>query len=98
VSARDVDLFSDRTGNRNPLHYDAALAAHSLFGGTIVQGGVTSRLLNAVVAEELPGPGTVFLGVEWRFAKALGVGRWAVGGGPWGGDHRPRRDHSRPRW
>ena len=71
---RDVEMFSDMTGDRNPLHYDAALAAQSPFGGLIVQGGVTSGLLNAVVAEDLPGPGTVFLGVEWRFPKAVAVG------------------------
>ena len=39
-----------------------------------MQGGVTSGLLNAVVAEDLPGPGTVFLGVEWRFVKAVHIG------------------------
>jgi acyl dehydratase len=70
----DVEAFSAITGDRNPLHYDAALAAASPFGGLIVQGGVTSGLLNAVVAEDLPGPGTVFLGVEWRFVKAVRVG------------------------
>ena len=67
------------TGDRNPLHYDAALAAASPFGGLIVQGGVTSGLLNAIVAEDLPGPGTVFLGVEWRFVKAVGVGEQITG-------------------
>jgi acyl dehydratase len=61
------------TGDRNPLHYDRALADASIFGKLIVQGGVTSGLLNAVVAEDLPGPGTVFLGVEWKFIKAVGV-------------------------
>lgn len=70
----DVEAFTAMTGDRNPLHYDAALAAASPFGGLIVQGGVTSGLLNAVVAEDLPGPGTVFLGVEWRFVKAVRVG------------------------
>ncbi|MGE0226160.1 MAG: MaoC/PaaZ C-terminal domain-containing protein, partial [Acetobacteraceae bacterium] len=50
------------------------LAAASPFGGLIVQGGVTSGLLNAVVAERLPGPGSVFLGVEWRFVRAVRVG------------------------
>jgi hypothetical protein len=54
---RDVEAFTAMTGDRNPLHYDAALAAASPFGGLIVQGGVTSGLLNAVVAEDLPGPG-----------------------------------------
>ena len=71
---QDVTMFSEMTGDRNPLHYDAALAARSPFGELIVQGGVTSGLLNAVVAEDLPGPGTVFLGVEWRFLKAVAVG------------------------
>jgi acyl dehydratase len=71
---QDVEMFTAMTGDRNPLHYDAALAARTPFGGLIVQGGVTSGLLNAVVAEDLPGPGCVFLGVEWRFAKAVRVG------------------------
>ena len=74
TSMADVEAFTSITGDRNPLHYDEALAAASPFGGLIVQGGVTSGLLNAVVAEELPGPGTVFLGVEWRFVKAVRVG------------------------
>jgi len=75
TSMQDVETFTAMTGDRNPLHYDAALAAQAPFGGgLIVQGGVTSGLLNAVVAEDLPGPGSVFLGVEWRFVKAVGVG------------------------
>ena len=74
TSMQDVEMFSAMTGDRNPLHYDEALAAASPFGGLIVQGGVTSGLLNAVVAEDLPGPGSVFLGVEWRFVKAVRVG------------------------
>jgi acyl dehydratase len=76
---RDVEMFSDMTGDRNPLHYDPALAAQSPFGGLIVQGGVTSGLLNAIVAEDLPGPGSVFLGVEWRFVKAVNVGEVIIG-------------------
>ena len=57
-------LFTELTGDRNPLHYDEDAAARSRFGGLIVQGGVTSGLLNAVVAEDLPGPGSVFLHVD----------------------------------
>jgi acyl dehydratase len=74
TSMRDVEMFSAMTGDMNPLHYDVDLATSSPFGGLIVQGGVTSGLLNALVAEDLPGPGTVFLGVEWRFVKAVTVG------------------------
>lgn len=69
----DIARFSEMTGDYNPLHYDEDLAAESVFGRLIVQGGVTSGLLNAVVAQDLPGPGTVFLGVNWRFVRAVGV-------------------------
>jgi acyl dehydratase len=76
---RDIEMFSEMTGDMNPLHYDADLAAKSPFGGLIVQGGVTSGILNALVAEDLPGPGTVFLGVEWKFTKAVKVGEEITG-------------------
>jgi acyl dehydratase len=74
VSARDIELFTEMTGDRNPLHYDEDLARRSRFGRIIVQGGVTSGLLNAVVAEDLPGPGSVFLHVDWSFRAPVGPG------------------------
>jgi acyl dehydratase len=74
VTTRDIELFTELTGDHNPLHYDEAAAAASRFGGIIVQGGVTSGLLNAVVAEDLPGPGSVFLKVEWRFTQPVRPG------------------------
>ena len=74
TSMRDVEMFTAMTGDKNPIHYDVELATNSPFGGLIVQGGVTTGLMNAVVAEELPGPGTVFLETNWRFVKAVPVG------------------------
>jgi acyl dehydratase len=74
VTARDIELFTEMTGDRNPLHHDESLARRSRFGGIIVQGGVTSGLLNAVVAEDLPGPGTVFLHTDWRFLAPVRPG------------------------
>lgn len=71
---RDVEMFTEMTGDKNPVHYDVELATASPFGGLIVQGGVTTGLMNAVVAEDLPGPGTVFLETNWRFVKAVRVG------------------------
>ena len=62
-----IELFSEISGDRNPVHYDQAVAAASPFGEIIVQGGVTSSILNAVVAEQLPGPGSVFLQLDLRF-------------------------------
>ena len=74
VSERDIELFTKLTGDRNPLHYDEELASRSRFGGLIVQGGVTSGLLNALVAEDLPGPGSVFLHVDWSFKAPVRPG------------------------
>jgi acyl dehydratase len=74
VRAEDIQLFTELTGDRNPLHYDEEAASRSRFGRIIVQGGVTSGLLNAVVAEDLPGPGSVFLHVDWSFQAPVGPG------------------------
>jgi acyl dehydratase len=74
VEHRDIELFTEISGDRNPLHYDTDAAARSRFGGIIVQGGVTSALLNALVAEDLPGPGSVFLNVNWDFRSPVRPG------------------------
>jgi len=74
VSDRDIELFTEISGDRNPLHYDEELAKATRFGGIVVQGGITSAILNAVVAEDLPGPGTVFLHVDWSFKAPVRPG------------------------
>ena len=74
VRPGDIALFTELTGDRNPLHYDEEAARRSRFGEIIVQGGITSGLLNAVVAEDLPGPGSVFLHVDWRFTAPVRPG------------------------
>jgi acyl dehydratase len=74
VTRQDIALFTEISGDRNPIHYDEDLAAASRFGGVVVQGGVTSGLLNALVAEQLPGPGSVFLEVAWRFLAPVRPG------------------------
>src|SRR3954452_4246544 len=74
VEERDIVLFTEISGDRNPIHYDDDLAAASRFGSRVVQGGVTSGLLNALVAEQLPGPGSVFLEVSWRFRAPVRPG------------------------
>jgi len=67
IGARDIELFTEISGDRNPLHYDLEAVKATRFGEIVVQGGITSAILNAVVAEDLPGPGTVFLQVNWSF-------------------------------
>ncbi|MEJ2758906.1 MAG: MaoC family dehydratase [Anaerolineales bacterium] len=74
VTTEDIVRFTQISGDRNPLHYDAEKAHNTRFGGIVVQGGITSAILNAVVAEYLPGPGTVFLQVNWRFIAPVRPG------------------------
>ena len=81
VTAGDIELFTAISGDRNPIHYDDAVARATRFGGIVVQGGVTSAILNAVVAEELPGPGTVFLHVDWNFRAPVRPGDTITGEG-----------------
>jgi acyl dehydratase len=79
VGDDDIALFTRISGDRNPLHYDEAAATASRFGEIVVQGGITSAILNAVVAEELPGPGTVFLKVDWAFTAPVRPGDTITG-------------------
>jgi len=74
-----LELFTEISGDRNPLHYDEEAARATRFGGLVVQGGVTSAILNAVVAEDLPGPGTVFLQVNWSFKAPVRPGDTITG-------------------
>ena len=79
VRREDIVRFTEMSGDRNPLHYDDAAARASRFGEIVVQGGVTSAILNAVVAEDLPGPGTVFLHVDWKFTAPVRPGDTITG-------------------
>jgi acyl dehydratase len=74
VEQEDIVRFTEMSGDRNPLHYDEAVAARTRFGEIVVQGGITTAILNAVVAEMLPGPGSVFLNVTYDFLAPVRPG------------------------
>jgi acyl dehydratase len=74
ITAEDVEAFATVTGDRNPLHFDPAFAAGTRVGRLVVQGGLTTGLFNALVAMELPGPGSVFLHQEWNYPAPVYIG------------------------
>jgi acyl dehydratase len=74
VTARDVELYAEITGDRNPLHFDPAFAARTRFGRLVAQGGITAGMLNALVAMDLPGPGTVFMSQALRYLAPTYLG------------------------
>jgi acyl dehydratase len=74
ITAEDVEAFARFSGDWNPLHFDPGFAASTGAGGLIVHGGLTTALFNALVAQELPGPGSVFLHQEWDYPAPVPIG------------------------
>ena len=71
LTKQHVETFAKLTGDYNPLHFDEAFAAKTKFGRLVVQGGLTTGLLHALVAMDMPGPGTVFLSQSWKFTAPV---------------------------
>jgi len=74
VTAAHVASYAEITGDHNPLHFDTAFAAGTRFGRLTAQGGITTGVLHALVAEDMPGPGTVFLSQNWKFTAPVYIG------------------------
>ena len=78
-TAKEVASYAEITGDRNPLHFDEDFAARTKFGRLVVHGGLTAGILNAIVAEELPGPGTVFMSQDLKYVAPVYIGDTIVG-------------------
>jgi acyl dehydratase len=74
LTTQHVEAFAQLSGDYNPLHFDAEFARRTRFGGLVVQGGLTTGLLHALVAMDLPGPGSVFLSQSWKFTAPVFIG------------------------
>ena len=69
-----VKIFAELSGDYNPLHFDESFVAKTKFKKLVVQGGLTTGLLHALVAMNMPGPGTVFLSQNWKFTAPVFIG------------------------
>jgi acyl dehydratase len=74
LSEKHVKTFAKLTGDYNPLHFDEDFTAKTKFKRLVVQGGLTTGLLHALVAMDMPGPGTVFLSQNWKFTAPVFIG------------------------
>lgn len=74
VEERDVQLFAEVSGDRNPVHLDAGYAAGTAFKERIAHGMLTGALISAAIATTLPGPGTIYLGQNLRFTRPVKLG------------------------
>ncbi len=74
LTAEHVRMYAEITGDHNPLHFDENFTAKTKFKKLVVQGGLTTGLLHALVAMDMPGPGTVFLSQNWKFTAPVFIG------------------------
>ena len=79
LTEEHVRKYAEITGDYNPLHFDEAFAKGTKFGGLVVQGGLTTGILNALVAMDMPGPGTVFLSHDFKFVAPVFIGDTITG-------------------
>jgi acyl dehydratase len=79
LTAEHVEKYAEMTGDYNPLHFDEAFAAGTKFDKLVVQGGLTTGILNALVAMDIPGPGTVFLNHGIKFLAPVFIGDTITG-------------------
>jgi acyl dehydratase len=74
VTPEHVRTYAELTGDYNPLHFDESFASRTKFGKLVAQGGLTTGILHALVAMDMPGPGTVFLSQNWKFTAPVFIG------------------------
>jgi 3-hydroxybutyryl-CoA dehydratase len=67
ISDSDIVRFAEVSGDRNPVHLDAAYAASTPFGKRIAHGFLTASMISALIGMELPGPGSIYLGQTLKF-------------------------------
>lgn len=71
ISEDDIRSFADATGDRNPLHLDEEFAKQTRFGRCIAHGMLSASLISAVIANELPGQGSIYLGQTLQFVAPV---------------------------
>ena len=71
ITERDVAMFAEISGDRNPLHLDENYAKGTRFGARIAHGGFTFAIISAALGMELPGPGTVYMSQNLKFSKPV---------------------------
>lgn len=74
VSDRDIELFAEVSTDHNPVHLDDDYAENTMFHGRIAHGMLTAGLISAVIGEQLPGHGTVYLGQTLKFMAPVRPG------------------------
>jgi len=74
ITGEKIDTFAELTGDFNPIHVDEEFAKTTMFGGRIAHGALSASLISAVLGNDLPGPGAVFVELNLRFRRPAMIG------------------------
>jgi len=78
IKEEDIQKFAEVSGDFNPLHMDEAYAKTTTFGRRIAHGALTASFISAILGNNLPGPGAVFVGLSMRFRRPVYIGSEVV--------------------
>ena len=71
ITDGDIQKFADASGDHNPLHLDDEFAKATRFGRRIAHGMLSASLISAVIANQLPGQGSIYLGQTLKFVAPV---------------------------
>ena len=74
ITEKDIELFAEVSGDRNPLHMDEEFAKQTPFGQRIAHGALTASYISGILGNDLPGPGSIFVGLNMRFRRPVYIG------------------------
>ncbi|RLL72912.1 MaoC family dehydratase [Paenirhodobacter hankyongi] len=74
ITDKDIEMFAEVSTDHNPVHLDADYAAKTMFKGRIAHGMLSAGLISAVIGEQLPGHGTIYLGQSLKFLAPVRPG------------------------
>jgi 3-hydroxybutyryl-CoA dehydratase len=78
ITEKDIELFAEVSGDRNPLHMDEEFAKQTAFGQRIAHGALTASYISGILGNDLPGPGSIFVGLNMRFRRPVLIGSLVI--------------------
>jgi 3-hydroxybutyryl-CoA dehydratase len=78
VAERDIEMFGEVSGDRNPVHFDEEYAKGTMFKGRIAHGMLSAAYISTVLGMQIPGPGTIFMSATTRFRAPVRIGDTVV--------------------
>lgn len=74
VTERDIELFGEVSGDKNPMHFDEDFAKKTVFKGRIAHGVLSASFISTILGTKLPGPGTIFVSLSVKFVAPVHIG------------------------